>query len=91
VVVYLVALGALRRLQRPLEPPAGLVEATGDAPVGAESGNGDAAGAAAGTEPSSDGGAGDEAGAEAGADVSASGTDGDDSGDESDTAPARLR
>ena len=83
VVVYLIALVALRRLQRPLEPAAGPVEATDEAPAGALTGNG--AGAAAAT--SSDGGTDDEAGA----DVSASGTDGDASGDESDTAPVRLR
>ena len=75
VVVYLIALVALRRLQRPLEPVAGPVEAIGDAPAGAETGNG----------------AGRADDDEVGADASASGTDGDASGDESDTAPVRLR
>jgi hypothetical protein len=105
VVVYLAALAALRRLQRPL---AGVAEAAGSGDA-AEAGDGaeapgrdvpaaaDATGAGSGEEAgdgageASDVEAGVHAGAEASAEASGSGTDGDGSGDESDTAPVGLR
>ena len=102
VVVYLVALAALRRLQRPVVAAAPAGGTDGDEPaegvdrkepVGAAApgGSGDGAGEDGEGVPATVAAGGDAAGGGTGARGSGSDTDGDAGGGESDSAPVELR